>query len=83
MNTLFSCGTMLENGQFRPPCVFTATKVPGGIPVAAITPGSLPPDPTVANAEQSIATTMKAMIVIGGLAFGINSLLALGKNPKK
>ncbi|HSW96627.1 MAG TPA: hypothetical protein VLF89_02245 [Candidatus Saccharimonadales bacterium] len=84
MNTPSSCGTQMENGQFNTPCLFTgtATTTLNAIPINSPAP-AFPADPTVANAEQSVATSIGTLVVIGGVVFVVNWLLGLGKSPVK
>lgn len=84
MNTPTSCGTQMENGTYNKPCAFTHSITANLtiIPANNAAP-KLPPDRTVINAEQSVATTLQALAVIGIIAVGINGMLGLGSDPKK
>ncbi|HSW89229.1 MAG TPA: hypothetical protein VLG12_08750 [Candidatus Saccharimonadales bacterium] len=87
MNTATSCGTTLENGVVRPPCLFTA-KLKASVTIYPDNgngnSSAFPTDPTVTNAEESIATSIKALVVITAVAYGINWILGLGgKSPIK
>lgn len=84
MNTPTSCGTQMENGTYNKPCIFTRS-IAANITVIPANNASqtIPKDPTVFNVEQSVATTLQVVAVIGIIAVGVNGMLGLGSDPKK
>lgn len=61
MNTTFSCGTQLENGQSNAPCTFTATANTGPPPTPTI---AITDDPTVDSAFNSVGQTLIMLGVV-------------------